>query len=309
MIDDPRPRSGLREARRARGGRSSISAPAVAEPLAFAAKLFRLQGRLAAAVAARHADAPFSGRAADLPRLVDLLPPLLSFAAADGPPELAEAAARHARRTTRRPPSARLRVYWEGERDALDDYLSRAFLRPFAEVLAARASRSSARATRATARPAARLRSSPSARSCPNRTAPRATSSAGSAAPSGPSTASAAPPARKKIPRSCRASRATCTRTSASRPARPAALREVDRPHARRAAAPRGGRPRLARDGPLGDRGGLDAPRAGLGGDLSSATPSCMNSGSAGASERASTSQAAPISSAPQPRNRPSPRK
>jgi FdhE protein len=107
----------------------------VAEPLGFAAKLFRLQGRLAAAVSARHSEAPFSGAAADLPRLVDLLPPLLSFAAADGPPELAEAAEARAQDDAATA-VARLRVYWDGEREAQDDYLARAFLRPFAEVLA-----------------------------------------------------------------------------------------------------------------------------------------------------------------------------
>ena len=96
-----------------------------------------MQGRLASAVASRHEDAPFSGSAGDLPRLVDLLVPLLAFAAADGPPELAEAAAERAKDDPATAGS-RLRVYWEGEREALDDYLSRAFLRPFAEVLAAR---------------------------------------------------------------------------------------------------------------------------------------------------------------------------
>src|ERR1039457_1202585 len=119
----------------ARAEALSASAPAVAEPLLFAAKLFRLQGLLAATILARHADAPLSGGAADLPRIVDLLPPLLSLAVADGPSELAEAAEIRAKddpTTT----ATRLRVYWEGGRDALEDYLSRAFLRPFAEVLA-----------------------------------------------------------------------------------------------------------------------------------------------------------------------------
>jgi FdhE protein len=123
------------EKRAARATELLVSAPAVAEPLAFAAKLFRMQGRLASAVASRHEEAAFSGGAADLPRLVDLLAPLLAFAAADGPPELAEAA--EARAKDDRPTAAgRLRVYWKGEREAQDDYLSRAFLRPFAEVLA-----------------------------------------------------------------------------------------------------------------------------------------------------------------------------
>ncbi len=120
------------EKRAARAEALSASAPAVQEPLLFAAKLFRLQGRLAAAISARHADAPFTGGAADLPRIVDLLPPLLSFAATDGPAELAEAAEVRAKDD---PATAttRLRVYWDGGRDALEDYLSRAFLRPYAE--------------------------------------------------------------------------------------------------------------------------------------------------------------------------------
>ena len=123
------------EKRASRAEALSASAPAVAEPLVFAAKLFRLQSRLAAAVASRHEEAPFSGTAVDIPRIVDLLAPLLAFAAADGPPELAEAAAGRAKDDPAAAVS-RLRVYWEGEREAQDDYLSRAFLRPFAEVLA-----------------------------------------------------------------------------------------------------------------------------------------------------------------------------
>ena len=123
------------ERRASRAEALSVSAPAVAEPLAFAAKLFRLQARVAAAVAARHAEARFSGSAGDLSRIVDLLAPLLAYALADGPPELAEAAGARAKDDPVTAAS-RLRVYWEGEREAQDDYLSRAFLRPFAEVLA-----------------------------------------------------------------------------------------------------------------------------------------------------------------------------
>jgi len=110
-------------------------APVVAEPLTFAAKLFRLQGRVAAAVAARHVDAPLTGGPADFPRLLDLLDPLLDFAANDGPPELAEAA--RARQADEPDTAlARLGVYWSGEREAADDYLSRALLRPYCEDLA-----------------------------------------------------------------------------------------------------------------------------------------------------------------------------
>ena len=123
------------EKRASRAEALSVSAPAVAEPLVFAAKLFRLQGRLAAAVVSRHAETPFSGTAADFSRLVDLLAPLLSFASTDGPSELAEIATARAKDDPATA-TARLRVYWEGEREAQDDYLARAFLRPWAEVLA-----------------------------------------------------------------------------------------------------------------------------------------------------------------------------
>jgi FdhE protein len=124
------------EQRAARATALLASAPLVAEPLAFAAGLFRLQGRLAAAVLARHQDAALGGTPADFARLLDLLAPLLTFAAEKGPPELAEIAkARHADDDATA--LARLGVYWSGEREAREDYLSRAFLRPYAEVLAA----------------------------------------------------------------------------------------------------------------------------------------------------------------------------
>jgi len=123
------------EKRAARATTLLASAPLVAEPLAFAAGLFRLQGRLAAAVLARHEDVPFTGTNADFPRLLDLLAPLLTYASEKGPPELAEAAAaRHA--DADETALARLAVYWSGEREAKEDYLSRASLRPWAEVLA-----------------------------------------------------------------------------------------------------------------------------------------------------------------------------
>lgn len=123
------------EKRASRAEALSVSAAAVAEPLVFAAKLFRLQGRLATAMSARHAETPFSGAAVDLARIVDLLPPLLAFASTDGPPELADAAAAR-NRDDEATAAGRLRVYWEGDREVQDDYLSRAFLRPYGELLA-----------------------------------------------------------------------------------------------------------------------------------------------------------------------------
>lgn len=125
------------ETRAARATALVASAPLVAEPLAFAAGLFRLQGRLAAAVAARHEEEAFGGAPADFPRILDLFAPLLTYAAEKGPPELADAArARHA--DAEETALARLSVFWEGGPEVREDYLSRAFLRPWAETLAAR---------------------------------------------------------------------------------------------------------------------------------------------------------------------------
>ena len=124
------------EKRAARAAALVASSPAVAEPLAFAAGLFRLQGRLAGAVLARHRDGAFTGTVADFARILDLLAPLLTLAAEKGPPELAELA-RARRADSAETALARLGVYWSGEREAKEDYLSRAFLRPWAEVLAA----------------------------------------------------------------------------------------------------------------------------------------------------------------------------
>jgi formate dehydrogenase maturation protein FdhE len=110
-------------------------APSVAEPLRFAAGLFRLQGRMAEALSARHREAPLSGRLeSDVSRFADLAEKLFSFAESDGPPELSEAA------ETRRaddPETARSRLllYWAGDRETAGDYLSRALLRPYVETL------------------------------------------------------------------------------------------------------------------------------------------------------------------------------
>lgn len=107
----------------------------VGEPLRFAAALFRLQGRLATALGARHNDAPWTGRLAeDAGRLGDLGERLFSFAESDGPPELAEEART---RQADDPETARSRLllYWSGERETAGDYLSRALLRPYVETL------------------------------------------------------------------------------------------------------------------------------------------------------------------------------
>ena len=108
---------------------------AAAEPLRFAAALFRLQGLLASALAARHRDAPLTGRLEeDAARLADLAEKLFAFAESEGPPELAEEA-KTRRADDRETARSRLLLYWGGEREAAGDYLSRALLRPWAETL------------------------------------------------------------------------------------------------------------------------------------------------------------------------------
>ena len=122
-----------------RAGRAELLAKendAAAEPLRFAAALFRIQGKLAAALSARHEDLPLTGRLAqDLDRLLDLAASVCAFAAKDGPPELAELARERAGEPVETA-RTRLLLYWEGGREAADDYLSRAVLRPYVETLA-----------------------------------------------------------------------------------------------------------------------------------------------------------------------------
>jgi len=122
-----------------RAGRAELLArenTAAAEPLRFAAALFRLQGRLATALAARHREAPLTGRLdEDAARLADLAEKLFAFAESDGPPELAEEAATR-RADDPETQRSRLLLYWDGGREAAGDYLSRALLRPYVETLA-----------------------------------------------------------------------------------------------------------------------------------------------------------------------------
>jgi formate dehydrogenase maturation protein FdhE len=107
---------------------------AAADPLRFAAELSRIQARMASALAAAHEDRPLSGRLEqDADRIVERQESLLDFARS-GPENLAEAARTRAGEESSVARS-RLLVYWEGSRPASEDYLSRALLRPYAEVL------------------------------------------------------------------------------------------------------------------------------------------------------------------------------
>jgi formate dehydrogenase maturation protein FdhE len=123
-------------ARAERAERLEPSCAAAAEPLRFAAGLYRAQGALAAAVEASHAERALTGRLADdAPRLSSGFADVLGFAAEHGPPALVEAARTRAHQdpeAARRP----LLQWWSGASDTAEDYLSRALLRPYVEVLA-----------------------------------------------------------------------------------------------------------------------------------------------------------------------------
>jgi len=118
-----------------RAGLLAGEAEAAAEPLRFTAGLYRVQGQLAARLQAMHAEEPFSGRLeADAGRLVDPLRALHRYAAETAPAALAAVA----RGRVDEPPEvavARLTVHWNGSRDEREDFLSRAALRPYVEVL------------------------------------------------------------------------------------------------------------------------------------------------------------------------------
>jgi FdhE protein len=110
---------------------------AAAEPLRFAAGLLRVQSSLAAALAAAHAARPLTGHLdSDLDRMLPRLLDVPRFAAQNGPPPLSEEARSRAADDA---PTAqtRLMVFWSEDRPAAEDYLSRAMLRPYVEVLRA----------------------------------------------------------------------------------------------------------------------------------------------------------------------------
>jgi len=113
--------------------RGSVTA---AEPLRFASGLYRVQGRLATAIESLHAERPLCGRLdEDAHRFVGRLVDLLRYAAEQGPPALVEDAERRQREQASQARS-RLLEWWSGDRDTGEDYLSRALLRPYVEVLA-----------------------------------------------------------------------------------------------------------------------------------------------------------------------------
>ena len=111
------------ERRAARAEALAASSDAAAEPLRFAAGLYRAQG----ALAARLVELPVSGRLEqDAAPLLERCGPLLKFLSEHGPPLLAGDA--HA-------DAGRLLGYWRARGSSVD-YLSRALLRPYVEWLA-----------------------------------------------------------------------------------------------------------------------------------------------------------------------------
>jgi len=83
-----------------------------------------------------HRERPLTGRlATDVERFIPTSRDLFRFAAKEGPPVLAQTARARADEVPE-VMRQRLFVYWSGDPDTREDYLSRAALRPYVEVLA-----------------------------------------------------------------------------------------------------------------------------------------------------------------------------
>jgi formate dehydrogenase accessory protein FdhE len=109
---------------------------AAAAPLFFAAGLYRAQAAAAAAVSRANGRQRLSGvLEADAAGFSEALRGIHCFAAASAPKELAEVARA---RAEEEPPLlvSRLGPLWMGDSNGREDYLARALLRPYVEVLA-----------------------------------------------------------------------------------------------------------------------------------------------------------------------------
>ncbi|HEY3170943.1 MAG TPA: formate dehydrogenase accessory protein FdhE [Thermoanaerobaculia bacterium] len=123
------------ERRAARAELLLPDAPAAEGPLRFAAGLYRVQGRISAAIEAAETETPLTGHLDDdADRLLPQLSEVVRYAAEEGPELLSEEARA---RQGDLPSTARTRllVYWAGDRPSTEDYLSRAMLRPYVEFL------------------------------------------------------------------------------------------------------------------------------------------------------------------------------
>jgi FdhE protein len=122
------------ERRADRAAALAPSSPSAQAPLEFAAGLYREQSLLADAVARAHAGRTLTGQLErDLPAFTKWLGGVLRFAAERAPAQLRELA----QERLASEPSAWLVPWWKESGSARTDYLSRAVLRPYAEVLAA----------------------------------------------------------------------------------------------------------------------------------------------------------------------------
>jgi len=118
-----------------RAERAELLAPqatAAEAPLRFAAGLYRAQRELARALTAQPLSADLDEQAGPL---LASAAPLLRHAVS-GPPRLAEEA-RARLQDDAQTARTRLLVYWSGDPEARADYLSRALLKPWVELLAA----------------------------------------------------------------------------------------------------------------------------------------------------------------------------
>lgn len=96
-----------------------------------------MQGRAAAALEAGHAEDPLSGHLdRDAGRLDAPASAILRYAAEKGPEVLAENA-KARQKDLASTAHTRLLVYWAGDVPSVEDYLSRAILRPYVELLRA----------------------------------------------------------------------------------------------------------------------------------------------------------------------------
>ncbi|HET7453491.1 MAG TPA: formate dehydrogenase accessory protein FdhE [Thermoanaerobaculia bacterium] len=121
--------------RAARAESLAPGSPAAEEPLRFAAGLYRAQGETAAALEALHARHSLTGRIAeDAGAVLESATPVLRHAAEGGPDALSEEAGGR-REEDREVARTRLVVWWAGDRPSTEDYLSRAILRPYVELL------------------------------------------------------------------------------------------------------------------------------------------------------------------------------
>ncbi len=121
------------ELRSARAEALAAEAPAAREPLLFAATLFRAQAALAKGIESIVLTGRFED---DVDRLLPLTESLLRIVADRGPDLLIEQSLARLDddSSTAR---TRLSLYWTGDVSAREDYLSRAILRPYVEVLRA----------------------------------------------------------------------------------------------------------------------------------------------------------------------------